>query len=521
MGLAISLRSVSVRRGRRWVLKDIDLELRPPVRCALLGENGAGKTQLLKLIKGDVWPTPTGRESRTYSLGGRPLALDEAKARIVYLGAELQDKYLRYGWDLPLEELIATGLHGTDLLLAPISRGERQRVRTLIGQCGLARLARRPFTTLSHGEQRLALLARALAPASEWLLLDELYNGLDAGMRARIDHLLESRAGEVAWIVAAHRAQDIPRPTRELLELEAGRLGPLRRLTRSRLASLDRAAEGRRTVVARGTGAGRRTGAARGTAVARRTAGRGRRAGAGPVVLRLRRASIYLEGRRVLRDVSWTVRAGEHWAVLGANGAGKSTLLRTLYGDLAPALGGRLERRGHRAGTPIEEWKRRIGYVSPQLQSDYQIEVSLLELVASGRHASIGLNEALSARDRSVARHWLRVVGLTGAAARRPRELSYGQLRRALIARALCAGASLLLLDEPLSGLDAPQRARMKLLLERLMSEGVTVIMAVHHPEDLPHGMTHALRLEAQRATPHDLQSANSVGGKGRAGGET
>jgi len=91
---------------------------------------------------------------------------------------------------------------------------------------------------------------------------------------------------------------------------------------------------------------------------------------------------------------------------------------------------------------------------------------------------------------------------LLKAAGRRPRELSYGQLRRALIARAMAANARILLLDEPFTGLDPRQRAMMKRLLEILMKRRLTVIAAVHHAEDLPRGMTHGLYLHKGRAYP-------------------
>jgi molybdate transport system ATP-binding protein len=232
----------------------------------------------------------------------------------------------------------------------------------------------------------------------------------------------------------------------------------------------------------------------------------------GPL-LRLTKANLYVDYRPVLRDLNWELRRGQHWAVFGANGAGKTSFLKLLYGDLSPALGGRIERKGFPAGTPIAAWKRQVGYVSPELQADYALDVSVLEVVASGRHASIGLADTLTAQDRRTALRWLKFFRLLSVAGRRPRELSYGQLRRVLLARALAGEPRILLLDEPLTGLDPRQRAVIKRLLERLMGRQLTAVIAVHHAEDLPRGMTHGLRLHRRRAYPADGHSANSVGG--------
>lgn len=494
----MSLRAVGVRRGAKWALRDVTLDLEAGGRWALLGANGSGKTQLLKLLAGTVWPTPRGREQRIYRCGGREIPLIEAKSRMAYLGGELQDKYARYGWDLTVRDLIATGVHRTDLLLAPVSAAQGRTIRATMRDCGLARLAGRRFSSLSYGQKRLALLGRALAQAPDWLLLDEFYNGLDAQYRRRIDRVLEAaRARGRSWIVAAHRAGDVPAGTRGVLQLEHGRLTSVKRLRKAQLDRLRRVAGER--VPARDRAAARRRSAA---------VGRGIRA-EGPPLLRLNDVDLYVDYRPVLRGVSWELRRGEHWAVFGANGAGKTSFLKLLYGDLAPALGGRIERAGFPSGSHIADWKRQVGYVSPELQSDYAVDVSVRDLVASGRHASIGLADALSSADRKAAVRWLKLFDLSSVADRKPRELSYGQLRRALIARALAADASILLLDEPLTGLDPRQRASIKAILETLMRSGLTVIIAVHHPEDLPRGMTHGLRLHNRRACVTDCRFAN------------
>jgi molybdate transport system ATP-binding protein len=149
--LEIDVRQVSVRRGGRWVLRDVSWQLRPGERWALIGANGAGKTQLLKLLATDVWPTPTGREELNYRLDGHAVARMDAKPRIAYLGAEAQDKYTRHGWNPTIEELLATGLHQSDLLLAPVLPHERRLIGAMLRACALTRLRRRRFLSLSYG----------------------------------------------------------------------------------------------------------------------------------------------------------------------------------------------------------------------------------------------------------------------------------------------------------------------------------------------------------------------------------
>jgi len=280
-----------------------------------------------------------------------------------------------------------------------------------------------------------------------------------------------------------------------VIELEAGRLRAIRPLRSAELARLRRDA-GEHRLPRRPRGP-------------RRSARESPPAAKRLPLIRLRRVNVYVDYHRVLRDVDWELRSGEHWAVFGANGAGKTSFLKLLYGDLSPALGGSIERAGYPRGTPIADWKRRIGYVSPELQTDYAVNVTVRDLVASGRYASIGLADAPTAADSRATERWLRFFKLASFADRRPGELSYGQVRRALIARALAAGPGILLLDEPLTGLDPKQRATIKGLLRRLMDQRLTIVVAVHHPEDLPAGMTHALRLAGGRANAEDYQFAN------------
>ena len=496
--LSVTLEAVSVRRGDNWALTDVSLRLKAGERWALIGGNGAGKTQLLKLIGTDVWPTPTGRETRTYKLGRRRVDLIEARQRIAYVGAELQDKYARYGWNLAVWEVLATGLQRTDLLQQPVTPRQQRRVRGMLELCGLTELAERRFLSLSYGQKRLTLLGRGLIQDPDWLLLDEFYNGLDRDYRARIDAILaRALQNGQSWVVSAHRAMDVPRGTRGLIELRAGRVLSVKRLKDADLDLLQTRADEVEPI------------ASLPSAVPARGARRALKRDPGATTLiRIARTDLYVEYRRVLSGVNWSVREGEQWAVFGANGAGKSSFLKLLYGDLSPALGGRIERTGFPRGTPIADWKRQVGLVSPELQTDYAVNASVFELVASGRYASIGMVDPPTAADCRNALHWLGFFKLLSVASRQPRQLSYGQLRRALFARALTGDKGILLLDEPLTGLDPRQRAAMKRLLEGLMERKITLIIAVHHREDLPRGITHALHLHNGRAIATDFKSA-------------
>ena len=478
----IELQGASVRYGRHWALRDVSFNLRAGERWLLVGANGAGKTVLLKLLRGDLWPTPTGRERRRYRLG-RVWHEQPALARehIAYLGPERQDRYERYQWNLPVAEVVATGLFETELLLERPTRPQRRAIAAALEAVGLAGLAGRRFLSLSYGQRRRVLLARALVRRPDVLLLDEALNGLDAASRrAFLRALRRAATSRTAWVLSSHRHADMPRDLTHAARLDGGRV---------RLAGPIAAVH---TDLFGGPAAGRS---------APREAMRSG-AGASPAaqVLRLSNVALFRDYRRVISRFDWTIRAGEHWCITGPNGAGKSTLVALLYGDLWPALGGRIERLGVPRGAPIGEWKRTVGIVSPELQAAFSATACTVEeIVLSGLHSSIGLDTHPTARERARARGALQALGLRHLAQRRARELSYGQLRLALLARALVLPRRVLLLDEPLDGLDGEVRAHVLALIDRAVRGGAQLIIASHHPEDLPAYVNHIVELRAGR----------------------
>ena len=460
----VELRGVFLNLDARAVLRGVDWRIRPGQRWLLSGPNGAGKTQLLKLLAGDVWPTPGHGSSRRYRYRGE--SFDEpygVKEEIAYLGAERQDRYEHYDWNYRVEHIVATGLHRTDIPLAPVSALDRARIARLLAQLHIASLARRRFLTLSYGERRLVLLARALAWRPKLLLLDELFSGLDAPNRERAAYCLQ-RLGTSAlpWVLSTHRAADVPAVATHWCQLEAGRITAQRPLTA-------RSPQERERAVAIALHAAVLP--ARTSAPARARARKDRSARADrSALISLRRVNVWREGKLVLRDLSLEIRPGDCWLVHGANGSGKSSLIQTLYGDLGAARGGSLVRAGIEPGVPLQLFQRRIGLIAPELQAIYP-------------------------RDLRVARRALRRVGAPSLATRRVRSLSYGQLRRVLFARAFVHTPDILLLDEPYAGLDARTYAALRRLVEQAMRRGVTTVMTTHRVNDWPMLATHELEL--------------------------
>ncbi len=473
------------------VLDDISFTLRRGERWALIGPNGAGKSMLLKMLRGDVWPTPTGREECLYALSGE-LSREPAgsKELIAYIGPERQDKYVRYGWNLTVEQVVTTGLFDEDVPLTQPTRAQRARVQRVMRRFGLWGLRRRHMLTLSYGQRRLALVARAFASEAPVLLFDEVFNGLDTRTREKLKRALEAPRAGHSWIITTHRPKELPRNITHVALIEGGRL-----IFAGRKEKAPRLDAGRARALAR-----RATKASEGKAAPVRAKPLSRaqqkaRATNGDWLIRLRGVSLYRDYRPVIRKLDWTLHKGEHWAILGPNGSGKSTLLSLLYGDLHPALGGTIERAGAPVGTHIEEWKRRVGWLSPELQAEHYAAKSIEEIVISGRYASVGLNAPPTRADRVHARRWLEFFGIDHLRERKPRQVSYGQMRLALFARAMVNEPELLLLDEPCTGLDAQTREHVLDVLERLARSGTQVVMAVHDAEDIIPSAKHVLRI--------------------------
>lgn len=215
-------------------------------------------------------------------------------------------------------------------------------------------------------------------------------------------------------------------------------------------------------------------------------------------VVDMKEVSIRYGERTILKDLNWTVRNGERWALSGQNGSGKSTLLSLVCADnpQSYACDITLFDRPRGSGESIWDIKKHIGYVSPEMHRSYKRDLPAIRIVASGLMDSIGLYAVPNPQDYERCRWWLDIFGIGHLAERRFLQLSSGEQRLVLLARAFVKDPQLLILDEPLHGLDLWNRRLAKDIIETFCQRhNKTMIMVTHYEAELPAGITNKLFL--------------------------
>ncbi len=197
--------------------------------------------------------------------------------------------------------------------------------------------------------------------------------------------------------------------------------------------------------------------------------------------------SLGYDAHEIVRDLSFSVQAGDYLCIVGENGAGKTTLMKTLLGLHAPISGTVHTGDGMK---PNE-----IGYLPQQTLAQRDFPASVREVVLSGCQGRCGLRPYYKKAEKRLAEECMKRMGLGGLARHSYRELSGGQQQRVLLARALCATQKLLLLDEPVSGLDPKAAETMYELIEKLNGEGVTVLMISHDVRSVVKSASHILHM--------------------------
>ncbi len=495
----LALQEATFRLGDRLVFEQTTWTLHEGEQWAIIGPNGSGKSILADGLRGRL-PLVHG-DLRYHFRPPNGLVPEDAIGHVAFEDrkSELHGTVVQSRWTSFEEE---ASLRVADFLsyervmeINPFEVTIGHKVRRLQFEHRLStalRLLRiKPFLprallSLSNGERQRVQLARALALPLRLLILDEPYVGLDVSAREYFHRVLETLLKtRLRILLVTTRTADLPRHVTHLLRLENCRV----------------AAAGTRDLIL----APRRPGTVRGvtkTAPPRNRFNQGlqRRIAneAGKKIIELHDVTVRYGTATLLRNLNWTVREGESWALLGPNGSGKTTLLSLIQGDHPQAYVNKVAVFGRQRGTGESLWelKKRIGWVSPELQLHFDDNVSVLNAVLSGFFDTIGLFETPSPRHIRAARRWLARFDLLAHREAPLFALSAGLQRMTLLARALVKNPRLLILDEPCQGLDPQHRDRIIDTVDALIrSHSATAIFVTHRQEEIPSSIRRVLRL--------------------------
>jgi molybdate transport system ATP-binding protein len=459
----------AVRSDGEPATRELTWTLREGETWAIVGPTGTGKTSLAEVLcgrhrvasgsiawpmfdrPGGAWP---GDAIRLVSF--REQSHLFSPARHYY---QQRFNFVEPHEDLTLEEYLQAGTTGD--------------IASTAVRLGLADLLPLSFIALSTGQMRRARIARALLARPELFILDDPFLGLDADGRAEVTDLLGGLVRGGSRLILITGEDTVPEWVTHVLELD--------RLTARR--------QGRRTGIAFRAG---------GTNQPTRALTLDEPMAGGDPVVELRNVTVRYGSRDALHDVSWMVRSGERWAVLGPNGSGKTTLLSLLCGDHPQAYANDVRLFGRRRGSGESIWdvKRSVGLVSSELHLYYTEPLTAAQVAATGFHDVLAYRPLTSTRAATVDNLFAE-LGVGSFAERRFAGLSTGQQRLVLLIRALVKSPPLLILDEPFQGLDRPTMEHARDWLDAHLRPEQTMIVVTHDPAEIPRSVTQTLRLDA------------------------
>ncbi|MHA7847846.1 molybdate ABC transporter ATP-binding protein ModF [Serratia sp. D1N4] len=455
------------------------LEIKSGDSWAFVGANGSGKSALARALADELILLQGERHSDFH--------------RVIRISFEQLQKLVSDEWQRNNTDLLSPDEDDTGRTTAEIIQEEVQdpaRCQQLAAQFGITPLLSRRFKYLSTGETRKTLLCQALMPQPDLLILDEPFDGLDVNSRAQLATLLGTLSQQgYTLVLVLNRFDEIPDFIQQvgvLADCTLTSQGPRKQVMADALVAQLAHSENLSGLTLPET----EDPTQKTTLPADQ-----------PLIV-LRDGVVSYNDRPILNQLSWQVNPGEHWQIVGPNGAGKSTLLSLITGDHPQGYSNDLTLFSRRRGSGETIWdiKRHIGYVSSSLHLDYRISSSVRNVILSGFFDSIGIYQAVSDRQQKLTTQWLSLLGLGGAQGDAPfHSLSWGQQRLALIARALVKHPALLILDEPLQGLDPLNRQLVRRFIDVLIQQGATQLLFVsHHAEDAPQCITHRLTFVAE-----------------------
>jgi molybdate transport system ATP-binding protein len=509
----ITVDRITVRLPNRLILEDSSWKIRSDEHWAVLGPNGSGKTTLVRSLWGGV-PLRTGSVTFNFLGPHSPSRDVPPREAIGYVSLEMHQKLMEQeelkeefrsyagenGEGTTAQEVIFSGI----LAHRTLNSSDKTRLSQVGRLLDIGVLLARSIPSLSTGEVRKVLIARALMKSPRLLILDEPFEGLDEGARetlARdIDQLM---AGPLRVILVAHRLEEIVPHITHVLLVKEGRLFRqgskdeiLTSLNLSQLYGCELLLEKRNGTYSLTYGA------EKDRELDLPRACREALTDGSEMLIQMKDTTVRYGDLVALDRLNWSMKRGENWAVLGPNGAGKSTLVKLILGENLQAYANEIFLFGKRRGSGETIWdiRKRLGVISAELQVQYRKRMSSYEVIASGFYDSIGLYRVPTPEEKEAVDRWVDLLEIKDLAKEPFHQLSFGQKRMVLLARAMVKSPLVLIADEPCHGLDVANRRRIIKILERIGERKTHLLYITDRQDEILDCITHVMLLQRGRA---------------------
>ena len=491
----IEIMGARARKPEWSMAEPVNFSLDEGEHIAIVGRNGAGKSMFVDMITGRH---PAFPDMVKYAFDEPYNNLKHISFRDTYGGDNDKTYFLQQRWNqMEIDEetpTVGSKLEEAYQLAGEDTPERRDLQKHIYELFHLEGLLDKYIILLSSGELRKYKLAASLFTKPKVLIMENPFIGLDAETRDQLKALLAMLAKEqgLQIILVLAKTDEIPEFITHVVEVRDMVVMPKVELGAWR-------AHGDCPNCEKGASATGLQGEC--PLCAEELPLCAEELPLCAEVIRFNKVSIRYGERTILRDLDWTVRQGEQWALSGQNGSGKSTLLSLVCADNPQGYACDISLFGHKRGSGESIWdiKRHIGYVSPEMHRSYKQNIPAIQIVASGLKDTVGLYVRANDEEKEQCRKWLRELGVGHLAERNFMEMSSGEQRLVLLARAFVKEPDLLILDEPLHGLDDYNRRMVKDLVDDYCQDpAVTLIYVTHYQEELPQCIDHSIYLERQ-----------------------
>ena len=504
----ITVENVTVRLPNRLILQDSSWQIHTDEHWAILGPNGSGKSTFVRSLWGGV-PLRSGRILYNFPEYGTEVQWGAQRDAIGYVSFEMHQSLMEQE---ELQEDLRAFANKTDevtttrdvifsgiLANRPLTSVDEKTCSQIATILGIQSLLSQPITSLSTGEMRKTLIARALVKSPKLLILDEPFDGLDEASRQSLaESINDLMTASVRVILVVHRLEEIVPNITHVLFVKEGQL--FIQGTKEEVLTSEKISDlyGCQLHLEKSNGRYRiKDGVGESEPIDADLIGLEVHHDLPEILIEMKETTVQYDGRIVLDQLNWVMRRGENWAILGPNGSGKSTILRLILGENLQGYANQITLFGRRKGTGETLWeiKKRIGAVSAELQVQYRKKMSAYDVLASGFYDSIGLYQYPTPKEKATVDQWIKLLRIGDISQQPYHHLSYGQKRMILIARAMVKSPALLIVDEPCHGLDIPNRRRILKIIETIGKTPTHLLYVTNHREEILSCITHILRL--------------------------